>query len=136
MCMIFLVNDPLQPRTLFQGFWFLANLLFIGSLNYVVNIGNGTIFSFFKLDEVNIIHDKVYFNVAIGSIFFSGGLSFVLFVVQIRKKYVEKVGSDENKSEVNNHDKITYLLQNVKQGKEDSSIEEATHRSCKGKSQM
>ena len=96
------MNDDLQPRTLFQGFWFLVNLLFIGSLNYVVNIGNGTIFSFFKLDEVNIIHDKVYFNVAIGSIFFSGGLSFVLFVVQIRKKYVEKVRLDENESEVNN----------------------------------
>ena len=47
-------------------------------------------FEFFDLNNVHIIKNKVYFNIAIGTIFFSGGISFVLFVVQIRKKYVEK----------------------------------------------
>ena len=86
----FVVNDNQQPRTLFQGFWFLTDLLFIASLNYLVNIGEGHIYNFFNLDKVHIIKNKIYFNVAIGTIFFSGGLSFVLFVVQIRKKYVDR----------------------------------------------
>ena len=82
-------NEASQPRTLFQGFWFLFNLFFIATLNYVVNIGGGGFYDFLKLGEVHIIKNRVYFNVAIGAIFFSGGVSFVLFVVQIRKKYVD-----------------------------------------------
>ena len=55
----------------------------------MVNIGGGGFYDFLKLGEVHIIKNRVYFNVAIGAIFFSGGVSFVLFVVQIRKKYVD-----------------------------------------------
>ena len=87
---IFSVNDNKQPRTLFQGFWFLTNLFFIAGLNYLVNLGQGFFFEFFDLKNVSIIQSKTYFNLAIGTVFFSGGLSFVLFVVQIRKKYVSK----------------------------------------------
>ena len=97
----FAVTDELQPRTLFQSFWFLFNLLFIAALNYVVNIGGGGFYDFLKLGDVHIIKNRVYFNVAIGAIFFSGGVSFVLFVVQIRKKYGNKYGSSSSSQSEN-----------------------------------
>ena len=64
----------------------MINLSFVAGLNFLVNVGDPTsdLYSFFGLDQIHIIKNKYFFNTIIGSIFVSGGMSNVLFFLQIR----------------------------------------------------
>ena len=80
------VRSKYQLETVFQVFWYVVNMCIVFSIALIVGLKYDTAYTFFEMEDINIIEQEEFFSAVIWTIFVSGWISIVLFFIQIRKE--------------------------------------------------